>query len=105
MTDAELEAKRRNHYLLFLFVPRDLIQQALCDMQHVWAGGFSWIKCADYLKDDDCFAVQVQMTDHFPFLINEWTKKWGMKKSAQISQRTKSLHKTVTTAQKTKARE
>jgi hypothetical protein len=77
MTDLECEDRKRNHYLLFLFVPRKLIKPALCDMQYSWSCGFSWIKSADYLKDDDCFAVQVQMTDRYPFLIDQWTKKWS----------------------------
>lgn len=64
-----------NQKVIMLFVPRSLIKQALVDVQYHWSGGFSWVRSCDYLKDDGKFAVQVVMTNHYPYLEDQW-KKW-----------------------------
>ena len=64
--------------IVLLWVKPELIQQCLVDVNHCWGNGmFSYVRCADYLKEDRLFAVQVQMTAPYPFIEDEWKKKWN----------------------------
>lgn len=65
--------------IMMLFVPRHKIQPALVDLHYTprYGSAFrAYVKCADYLKDENLFAVQVVCFGSYPFLEEQWKEKW-----------------------------
>lgn len=58
--------------IVIYFVPRKKIKLALVDMQ---SDKHCWVKCADYLKEDDTFAVQTVFKTYYPYLADQF-KRW-----------------------------
>ena len=69
-----------NSKVIHLFVPPELIQECLKDVQRELFGSFrSWVQDCHYIKETQLYGVLVGMGNSYLYVEEQWEKKWNRK--------------------------